>query len=96
MERSELLSHSVLSLQKDVLGMPQWASLAQAIRAAPQELVFVGQHQHKSGAEVPVEVCTSAFEHEGAKYFVSIARNINQRLALEQDLHDRDMQLHYA
>lgn len=96
MERSELLSHSVLSLQKDVLGMPQWASLAQAIRAAPQGLVFVGQHQHKSGAEVPVEVCTSAFEHEGREYFVSIARNISQRLALEQDLHDRDMQLHYA
>ena len=93
--RAEVLDHSVLSLQKDVVGIEQWASIAQAIRGS-DNFVFVGQHRHKSGAEVPVEVSTSHFLHEGREYFLSIARNITQRLALERDLHTRDAQLRFA
>jgi diguanylate cyclase (GGDEF)-like protein/PAS domain S-box-containing protein len=93
--RSEVLDHSVLSLQKDVVGIEQWASIAQAIRAS-DNFVFIGQHRHKSGAEVPVEVSTSHFHHDGREYFLSIARNISQRLALERDLHTRDAQLRFA
>ncbi len=95
MERTEVLDQSVLSLQKDVVGIEQWGSIAQAIRAT-NCFVFVGQHRHKSGSEVPVEVNTSHFTHGGNEYFLSVARNISQRLALERDLHNRDQQLRYA
>lgn len=95
MERTEVLDQSVLSLQKDVVGIEQWGSIAQAIRAT-NCFVFVGQHRHRSGSEVPVEVNTSHFTHGGNEYFLSVARNISQRLALERDLHNRDQQLRYA
>ncbi len=95
MPREEVLDHSVLSLQTDVVGMDQWASIAQAIRAT-DNYVFIGQHRHKSGTEVPVEVNTRRFMHEGREYFLSVARDISQRLALERDLHSRDAQLRYA
>lgn len=95
MARDEVLNHSVLSLQKDVIGMDQWVSIAQAIRAT-ESFIFIGQHRHKTGAEVPVEVNTKAFFHHGQEYFLSIARNISQRLAIEHDLHSRDTQLRYA
>ena len=95
MMRDEVLNHSVLSLQKDVIGMDQWVSIAQAIRAT-DSFVFIGQHRHKTGAEVPVEVNTRAFFHQGCEYFLSIARDISQRLAIERDLHNRDTQLRYA
>ena len=95
MRREEVLNHSVLTLQKDVVGIDQWASIAQAIWAN-DGLVFIGQHRHASGAEVPVEINTSHFVHDGKAYFLSIARNINQRLALEQDLSNRDEQLRFA
>ncbi len=95
MPREDVLDHSVLTLQKDVVGIDQWASIAQAIWAT-DSFVFIGQHRHVSGAEVPVEVNTSHFVHDGKSYFLSIARNINQRLALEQDLSNRDAQLRFA
>jgi diguanylate cyclase (GGDEF)-like protein/PAS domain S-box-containing protein len=95
MQRDEVLNQSVLSLQANVVGMDQWASMAQAIRTTDNH-VFIGQHRHQSGAEVPVEVNTRAFTHEGREYFLSIARDIRQRLALERDLHNRDAQLRYA
>lgn len=95
MPREEVLNHSVLTLQKDVVGIDQWASIAQAIRAS-DGFVFIGQHRHASGAEVPVEINTSHFVHDGKAYFLSIARSINQRLALEQDLSNRDAQLRFA
>ncbi|MDD2882054.1 MAG: diguanylate cyclase [Rhodoferax sp.] len=95
MPREEVLNHSVLTLQKDVVGIDQWASIAQAIWAS-DGFVFIGQHRHASGAEMPVEINTSHFVHDGKAYFLSIARNINQRLALEQDLSNRDAQLRFA
>ena len=96
LERHEVVQQSVLSLQKDVMGLEQWASIAQAIRQAQGQFVFIGSHRHRSGAEVPVEVATSAFMHADKEYFVSVARDIGRRLALEQDLNDRDVQLRYA
>jgi diguanylate cyclase (GGDEF)-like protein/PAS domain S-box-containing protein len=95
MARDEVLDHSVLSLQKDVVGMEQWASIAQAIRSS-DGLVFVGAHRHKNGTEVPVEVHTSVFTHEGCEYFLSVARDIRQRVALAQELNGRDAQLRFA
>lgn len=95
MQRDEVLNHSVLSLQKNVAGLEQWSSIAQAIRNT-DHYVFIGQHRHKSGAEVPVEVNTSHFTHDGRAYFLSVARNISQRRALEQDMGNRDTQLRFA
>ncbi len=95
MARDEVLDQSVLSLQKDVVGAEQWASIAQAIRNI-NGFIFIGAHRHKNGADVPVEVNTSAFTFEGQEYFLSVARNITERVALESDLDSRDVQLLFA
>lgn len=93
--RDEIVQQSVLSLQKDVVGAEQWASIAQAIRDAPG-YYFLGRHRHSGGGEVPVEVHTSCFLHEGREYFLSVARDITRRVALEQEQAARDVQLRYA
>lgn len=93
--RSEVLGHSVLSLQTGVADPDQWRSMRQAIRAS-DNFVFIGEHRHPSGSSVPVQLHISHFAHDGREYFLSTARNISQRLALERDLHSRDAQLRYA
>ncbi|MBT3065560.1 diguanylate cyclase [Rhodoferax sp. U11-2br] len=95
MERSEILNQSVLKLHVEVMGLDQWASLAQAVRAV-EHLVFVVHHRHKSGAEVPVEIKTSHFWQDGREYFLSIARNISTRQAQERAGHRDEAQLRYA
>jgi PAS domain S-box-containing protein len=93
--RQEVLGHSVLSLQKDVQGMPQWSEIAQVIRSqAPY--VFVGRHRHRDGREVPVEVVTTAFEEDGREYFLSVARDISRRVALDEDLRRHQPALWFA
>jgi diguanylate cyclase (GGDEF)-like protein/PAS domain S-box-containing protein len=93
--QAEVLGHSVLSLQKDVLGMPQWADIAAVIRTQ-SPYVFVGRHRHGSGHEVPVEVVTTAFELDGREYFLSTARDITRRVALDADLRSRQPTLWFA
>jgi len=95
LERAEVLEQSMRGLQTTVSDPDQWRSLSQAIRATDNH-VFIGEHRHASGASVPVEVHTSHFIHAGREYFLSTARDISQRLALERDLHSRDAQLRYA
>jgi PAS domain S-box len=82
LQASEVLHHSVLSLQKDVQGLPQWADIAQVIRTADC-YTFVGRHRHQDGGEIPVEVNTTHFSHQGRDYFLSVARNISKRLSLD-------------
>ena len=95
LDASEVLDHSVLSLQKDVTGLPQWNDIAQVIRSQ-SPYVFVGRHRHHEGHEVPVEVQTTCFVHGGREYFLSVARDITRRLALEHELHAREKQLWFA
>ncbi|MCO5976334.1 ATP-binding protein [Ideonella oryzae] len=91
----EVLNHSVLSLQMDVTGLPQWSEIAAVIRrAAPY--TFVGRHRHAQGHEVPVEVSTTCFVEGGQEYFLSVARDISRRLALEAELNQREKQLWFA
>ncbi|WP_374431787.1 PAS domain-containing protein [Ideonella dechloratans] len=91
----EVLNHSVLSLQMDVTGLPQWSEIAAVIRrAAPY--TFVGRHRHALGHEVPVEVSTTCFVDGGREYFLSVARDISRRLALEAELNQREKQLWFA
>lgn len=74
-----------MSLQKDVIGLAQWKEIAEVIRTqAPY--TFIGRHEHKSGGEIPVEVITTHFEFNGESYFLSSARNINKRIAMEQEM----------
>ncbi|MBR0567543.1 diguanylate cyclase [Azoarcus sp. L1K30] len=92
---SDLLDHSVLTLQKDVLGPAQWESIAAEIRRrAPY--VFIGSHRHRRGGEVPVEVHTSCLDLRGRAYFLSVARDITRRTRLESELIARDAQLRFA
>jgi PAS domain S-box-containing protein len=92
---SEVLDHSVLSLQMDVTGAPQWREIAAVIRAA-QPYTFVGRHRHALGHEVAVEVNTTSFTDQGREYFLSVARDISRRMALEADLRKRENQLWFA
>ncbi|MCA6215032.1 PAS domain-containing protein [Ideonella sp. B7] len=91
----EVLHHSVLSLQMDVTGLPQWSEIAEVIRTS-RRYTFVGRHRHALGHEVPVEVSTSAFHWAGQEYFLSAARDISRRVALEGDLNTREKQLWFA
>jgi PAS domain S-box-containing protein len=95
LSRDEVLNHSVLSLQKDVTGAPQWSEIAAVIRSAPC-FTFVGRHRHAQGHEVTVEVNTSHFFDGGREYFLSVARDISRRVALEADLKTRENQLWFA
>ncbi len=91
----DLLGHSVLSLQKDVTGLPQWSQIAEVIRQA-SPYVFVGRHRHRDGHEISVEVHTNTFEFDGHMYFLSSARNIGNRTLLDNDTLTRDAHLLFA
>ena len=90
-----VLDHSVLSLHMDVTGTPQWSEIADVIRATPC-YTFVGRHQHVAGHEVAVEVNTTRFFDRGREYFLSVARDVTLRLALESDMKTRHSQLWFA
>ncbi|MGM0594676.1 MAG: sensor domain-containing diguanylate cyclase [Pseudomonadota bacterium] len=88
LSREAVLNHSVLSLQKDVGGMPHWNEIATVIREnAPY--TFIGRHVHANGGELPVEIVTSVMQHQGQEYFISVARNISRRVTHEQALKGR-------
>lgn len=91
----EVLNHSVLSLQMDVTGLPQWSDIAAVIRGSDC-YTFVGRHRHAKGHEVPVEVNTTHFEINGRAYFLSVARDVSRRVALEAELKSRENQLWFA
>ncbi|BBN60372.1 sensor domain-containing diguanylate cyclase [Hydrogenovibrio marinus] len=94
-ERHEVLNHSVLSLQKDVVGMPQWQEIAEVIRNH-SPYTFVGRHVHKSGGEISVEVVTTHFEFNDDDFFLSVARNVNKRVALEQEIISHHQSIWFA
>ncbi len=91
----EVLHHSVLSLQKDVTGLPQWKDIAEVIRGAAC-YTFVGRHRHQDGGEIAVEVNTTSFSHQGQDYFLSVARNISRRLPLDAPSSSGDERLRHA
>ena len=93
--REDVLDQSVLSLQIDVTGMPQWSEIAAVIRAQDC-FTFVGRHRHADGHEIHVEVNTTHFTHGGREYFLSVARDVRRRMALEKDKQSRENQLWFA
>lgn len=94
-EADEILGHSVLSLQKDVTGLPAWQDIANEIRKT-NPYVFVGRHRHKLGHEVSVEVLTRTFDMAGQSWFLSVARDVTQRMALESAQLSRDEHVQFA
>ena len=90
-----VLNHSVLSLQMDVTSAPHWSEIAAVIRQS-ECFTFVGRHRHALGHEVAVEVNTTRFTDGGREYFLSVARDISRRMALEADLKKRENQLWFA
>jgi diguanylate cyclase (GGDEF)-like protein/PAS domain S-box-containing protein len=95
LNREDVLDHSVLSLQKDVHGLPQWSDIADAIRGTGC-FRFLGRHRHQAGHEVEVEVNTTHFELDGRAYFLSVARDITNRVAHEGSGQSREKQLWFA
>lgn len=93
--QDEILHHSVLSLQKDVVGMPQWSEI-RAVIAANDCFTFVGRHATKSGDELSVEVKTKPFNYQGKDYFLSVARDITKRVNLDGGEDSRDRRIGYA
>ena len=95
LNRDDVLDHSVLSLQKDVHGLPQWAEIADIIRAN-ERFRFTGRHRHVAGHEVEVEIVTSHFELGDQTFFLSVARDITNRVAQQADAQAREKQLWFA
>lgn len=94
-EKHEILNHSVLSLQKNVEGLPHWDEVKRVILNSPS-FTFVGSHTHKDGGEIAVEVNTTHFEHLEQTYFLSVARNVTNRLTIEKDMHSRNQRIWFA
>ncbi|MDX1352565.1 MAG: diguanylate cyclase [Thiomicrorhabdus sp.] len=94
-QKSEILNHSVLSLQKHVVGLPQWQEVADVIRKE-KTFTFVGNHQHKNGGDISVEIVTTVFEHQEREYFLSVARDIGKRIRRDQELQSRDQRIRFA
>lgn len=95
LSRDDVLDHSVLSLQIDVHGLPQWSEIAGAIRNS-ECFRFIGRHRHQLGHEIAVEVNTTHFTLDGREYFLSVARDITNRVAQESDANSREKQLWFA
>lgn len=93
--QQEVLNHSVLSLQQDVAGAPQWAEIREVI-LANSVFTFVGRHQLKQGGEIAVEVNTTHFTFQNRLYFLSVARNITKRIAFEREMNTRNQGIWFA
>lgn len=91
----ELLGHSVLSLQSDVVSQEHWELIAAEI-LKNQPFVFIGRHRHKNGSSFPVEVYTSVINHQGRELFVSIARNLTRTSEQREEFRSNDARLTYA
>jgi diguanylate cyclase (GGDEF)-like protein/PAS domain S-box-containing protein len=93
--QEEVLNHSVLSLQKDVQGLPQWSEIRQVILANPV-FTFVGRHSLKHGGDIAVEVNTTHFVLNQRTYFLSVARDITKRIAFEREMNARNQSIWFA
>lgn len=77
--REQVLGHSVLTLQRDVTGMDQWRKIVESARQRGS-YVFIGHHLRADGSELPVEIHVSIDREDGRELFISVARNISNRM----------------
>ncbi len=95
MAEEEVLNASVLSLQQNVTDTTHWSSIAETIKSSGS-FTFLGHHRCKDGSELPVEVNTTYFVEGNRDYFVSIARDISNRMAAESASQSTEKQLWFA
>ncbi len=89
--REEMLTMSVKDIDPQ-LAMDNWIQIwSQIVEAG--ELVFETKHLTRAGTLFPVEVSASYFEFEGNEYLFAFARDITERKAAEERLHERELQL---
>jgi PAS domain S-box-containing protein len=77
--REEVLGHSVLTLQRDVMGMAHWRKIVESARQSGS-FVFIGHHLCANGYELPVEIRISIDHVDGREVFISVARDISNRM----------------
>lgn len=75
----QLLTMRVQDLQTDVSGAAHWRSIAAAIRQHSPYL-FIGHHRCADGRLLPVEISTRVLWQQGRELFVSVARDISNRI----------------
>lgn len=77
--REQVLGHSVLTLQRDVTGMDHWHKIVASAREHGS-FVFIGHHICADGYELPVEIRVSIDQVDGREVFISVARDISNRM----------------
>jgi len=83
--RDQVLQHSVLSLQTSIHGLPAWSEIVGVIREqAPYR--FIGSHLRADGSELPVEITTDVARIDGREVFISVARDIRRRQAVNSTI----------
>ncbi|MDG3085771.1 diguanylate cyclase [Vibrio hannami] len=92
----EILNQSVLSLQADVVNLPQWSEISKVISESEEPYVFLGRHKRRDGSVFPVEVRTSNLYKQGKHLFLSVARDITRRMILDEELDGHKHGLWYA
>ncbi|PCI57982.1 MAG: diguanylate cyclase [Gammaproteobacteria bacterium] len=93
---TEVINHSVMSLQEAVINQPQWCEIAEVIRQSKEPYVFLGRHQRKDGSCFPVEVRTSNLYYEGKHFFLSVARDVTFRQVIDNEMEAHKHSLWYA
>lgn len=96
LSESEVLNQSVLSLQADVINLPQWSDISRVISDAKEPYIFLGRHKRKDGTTFPVEVRTSNLHKHGKHLFLSVARDITSRMIIDEELKGHKHSLWYA
>ena len=96
MLESEVINHSVLSLQVEVVNQPHWGEISKVISESKAPYVFLGRHERKDGSSFPVEVRTSNLYHEGKHFFISVARDVTFRHVIDEELQSHKHSLWYA
>jgi diguanylate cyclase (GGDEF)-like protein/PAS domain S-box-containing protein len=77
--REEVLAHSVVTLQRDVMDMAHWRKIVDSVRRSGT-FVFIGHHRCANGYDLPVEIRISIDHVDGREVFVSVARDISNRM----------------
>ena len=61
--------------------MPAWEENAEQISQI-DVFTYIGRHLRKNGSESSVEVNTIPFHYDGNEYYLSVARNITNRVSI--------------
>lgn len=89
MTRNEVIDQSVLSLNKDVIGLDQWQAIAAEI-LKKGGFTFAGRHKRKDGSDFPVEIVTDVTEIGGQTLLLSVARDMSHYERHRDYLTDND------